>query len=54
MKPERRSLLAIDALPPTQASLIHHIKRAVYQAGHCWSQAMMCFHHQIHGGGAEM
>ena len=32
---------AIDAIPPTQAALMQHIKRAAYQAGHCWSQAMI-------------
>ena len=32
---------AIDALSPTQVALIQHIKRVVYQAGHCWSQAMI-------------
>ena len=31
----------IDALPPTQAALVQHTKRAAYQAGHCWSQAMI-------------
>lgn len=31
----------IDRLPPTQAALIEHIKRAAYQAGHCWAQAMI-------------
>ncbi|KAG0725800.1 hypothetical protein GWK47_037891 [Chionoecetes opilio] len=31
---------AIDGLPPTQAALIQHTKRAVYQAGHCWAQMM--------------
>ena len=29
---------AIDALPPTHAG---HTKRVAYQAGHCWSQAMI-------------
>ncbi len=28
----------IDGLPPTQAALIRHMKRAAYQAGHCWGQ----------------
>ena len=28
----------IDGLPPTQDALIQHIKRATYQAGHCWAQ----------------
>jgi len=32
---------AIDALPPTQAALLQHAKRAAYQAGHCWSQAII-------------
>ena len=27
---------AMDAIPPTKAALIQHIKRAVYQGGHCW------------------
>ena len=29
---------AIDLIPPTQAALIQHVKRATYQAGYCWSQ----------------
>ena len=32
---------AIDGLPSTKASLIEHTKRAAYQAGHCWGQAMV-------------
>ena len=31
---------AIDGLPPTKAALIQHVKRAAYQAGHCWGQMM--------------
>jgi hypothetical protein len=31
----------IDGLPPTGAALIQHIKRATYQAGHCWGQLMI-------------
>ena len=31
----------IDGLPPTQAALIEHTKRAVYQAVHCWCQLMV-------------
>ncbi|KAJ8050253.1 hypothetical protein HOLleu_03387 [Holothuria leucospilota] len=27
---------AIDGLPPKQAALIQHTKRAAYQADHCW------------------
>ena len=30
----------IDNLPPTQAALLQHLKRAVLQAGHVWSQAL--------------
>jgi len=29
---------AIDGIPPTQAALIQHTKRAAYQAGYCWGQ----------------
>ncbi len=32
---------AIDRLPPTQAALIQHIKRAAYQAGYCWAKVMI-------------
>ena len=32
---------AIDGLPPTQAALIEHAKRAAYQAGHIWGQVMV-------------
>ena len=32
---------AIDGLPPTQAALKQHTKRAAYQAGHCWGQVMV-------------
>jgi len=32
---------AIDGLPPTQAALLQHTKRAAYQAGHCWAQTMI-------------
>ena len=28
----------MDALPPTEAALIEHTKRAAYQAGHVWAQ----------------
>ena len=31
---------AIGGLPPTQAALIQHTKRAAYQDGHCWAQMM--------------
>jgi len=28
----------IDGIPPTQAALVEHTKRAAYQAGHVWAQ----------------
>ncbi len=31
----------IDGLPPTQAALIQHTKRAAYQAVYCWAQMMV-------------
>lgn len=31
----------IDGIPPTQAALIQHTKRAAYQAGYCWAQMMV-------------
>ncbi len=32
---------AMECLPPTQAALTQHIKRAAYQAGYCWSQMVI-------------
>ena len=32
---------ALEAIPPTQAALLQHTKRAVYQAGHCWGQTLL-------------
>ena len=32
---------AIEDLPPTQATLTQHIKRAAYQAGYCWAQMVI-------------
>jgi len=31
---------AMDAIPPTRAALMQHIRRAVYQGGHCWSKML--------------
>ena len=31
---------AMDAIPPTRAALLQHIKRAVYQGGHCWGKTL--------------
>ena len=28
----------MDAIPPTRGALVQHIKRVVYQGGHCWGQ----------------
>lgn len=41
----RQSLFAqgtrrIENIPPTQAALVEHIKRATYQAGHVWGQTL--------------
>ena len=30
----------MDAIPPTRAALLQHIKRAVYQVGHCWGKML--------------
>jgi len=29
-----------ESLPPTQAALTEHIKRAAFQSGHCWHQSL--------------
>ena len=31
----------IDCIPPTEATLKDHVKRAVYQAGYCWGQTLV-------------
>ena len=31
---------AMDAILPTRAALLQHIKRAVYQGGHCWGKML--------------
>ena len=31
---------AMDAIPPTRAALLQHIKRAVYQGVHCWGKML--------------
>ena len=31
----------MDGLPPTQAALFEHIRRAAYQAGHVWAQMLI-------------
>ena len=31
-----------EAIPPTRAALLQHVKRAAYQAGCIWSQATVC------------
>jgi hypothetical protein len=32
---------AIDAIPPSQAALLQHTRRAVYQGAHIWGQALV-------------
>jgi len=44
MRPEKNCLprkTKIYQLPHTEAALLQHIKRAAYQAGHCWAQMMI-------------
>ena len=31
----------IENIPPTQAALLQHTRRAVYQAGHIWGNALV-------------
>ncbi|KAK3731849.1 hypothetical protein QZH41_020219, partial [Actinostola sp. cb2023] len=31
---------ALEAIPPSRAALVEHTKRAAYQAGYCWGQAL--------------
>lgn len=31
----------LERIPPTQAALFQHAKRAAYQAGHCWGQMLV-------------
>ena len=31
----------MDAIPPTYAALLQHVKRAAYMAGYCWGQALI-------------
>ena len=30
----------MEQIPPTKDALVQHLKRAVYQGGHCWGQAL--------------
>ena len=32
---------SIEAIPPTQAALVQHTRRAAYQGGHCWGHALV-------------
>ena len=36
-----RKQRSYEAVPPTQAAVVQHIKRAAYQAGCIWSQSML-------------
>ena len=42
-----RKQRSFDAIPPTKASLIQHTKRAAYQAGCIWAQALTCSMEEI-------
>ena len=37
-----RKQRSYDLIPPTHAALIEHAKRAAYQAGCIWGQALVC------------
>ena len=37
-----REQRAYNNIPPTKAALREHCKRAAYQAGHIWSQSLIC------------
>lgn len=32
---------SLEGIPPTRAALEEHVKRAAYQAGHCWGQTLV-------------
>ena len=31
---------SMDAIPPARAALLQHIRRAMYQGGHCWCKML--------------
>ena len=31
---------SLESIPPTKDALLQHLKRSVYQGGHCWGQSM--------------
>ena len=33
----------VKQIPPTRAALEQHVKRAIYQGGHVWGQALLAF-----------
>ena len=37
-----RKQRAYEAIPPTRAALLEHVKRAAYEAGCIWSQSTVC------------
>lgn len=47
----------LDQIPPTKAALLQHVRRAVYQAVHCWGQMLIPtpeLHHQTNGDGSKV
>lgn len=36
-----RKQRAYDSIPPSRGALVEHVKRAAYQAGHVWHQALV-------------
>ena len=39
--PEESSFHGKQWIPPTQAALVEHVKRAVYQGGHMWGKTLL-------------
>ena len=51
------SARSLDRMPPTQAALYQHIRRALQQAGHIWAQALVLqpvLPHSLIGDGREV
>jgi len=47
----------IENIPPTEAALLEHTKRAAFQAGHIWGQCLVAKHlfpHQVIGVGRSV
>ena len=45
-----RKQRSYDAIPPTRASLVQHVKRSAFQAACIWGQATVCKMHEVNPG----